>query len=77
MSPNQVKERLDQFFPAGQVEVYDLTGTQNHYEVHVKSDLFKGKSRIQQHQLVMSAFASELKTGEVHALAIKTMSLGE
>ncbi len=77
MSPTQVKERLDQFFPESQVHVYDLTGTQNHYEVQVRSQAFVGKSRIQQHQLVMSAFASELKSGEVHALSIKTLTLGE
>ena len=50
----------------------DLTGTENHYEVFVRSSLFTGLSRIEQHQKVMAAFAAELKTGEVHALAIKT-----
>ena len=67
-----MKTRLGQFFPNAELEVYDLTGTENHYEVLVASEVFAGLTRIQQHQKVMSAFADELKTGEVHALSIKT-----
>ncbi len=72
MTPNEMKHRLETAFPASSVEVVDLTGTQNHYEVTVESDAFAGLSRIQQHQKVMAAFDPELKTGEVHALSIRT-----
>lgn len=72
MTPEQMKERLAQNYPNCKIEVYDLTGTQDHYEVFVESDKFAGLSRIQQHQHVMSCFGPELKTGEVHALSIKT-----
>jgi stress-induced morphogen len=72
MSPDQMKKRLEQFFPDSTTEVFDLNGGGNHYEVSVISSVFAGKSRIEQHQAVMSAFAAELKTGEVHALSIKT-----
>lgn len=72
MSPEQMKQRLMQAFPDGEVEVTDLTGTQDHYEVYVSSKQFAGLPRIQQHQKVMAAFAAELKTGEVHALSIRT-----
>jgi len=72
MSPQQIEQRLKEAFPHGEVAVTDLTGTENHYEVSVRSNLFKGLSRIEQHQKVMAAFQNELKTGEVHALAIKT-----
>ena len=72
MSPLQIEQRLKESFPQGQVSVTDLTGTENHYEVFVRSNLFKGLSRIEQHQKVMAAFAAELKTGDVPALAIKT-----
>jgi stress-induced morphogen len=40
--------------------------------VSVKSQAFHNLSRVEQHQHVMKAFAPELKTGEVHALSIKT-----
>lgn len=72
MTPEQIKERLQSSYPQSQVEVVDLTGTHDHYEVFVESSAFAGLSRIQQHQHVMACFAAELKTGEVHALSIKT-----
>jgi stress-induced morphogen len=75
MSPESVKSRLQNKYNDGAVHVLDLTGTENHYQVEVHSSLFKGLSRIEQHQDVMSVFAEELKTGEVHALSIKTKVL--
>lgn len=72
MTPQEMKDRLSSAYPDGNVEVVDLTGTQDHWEVSVESAAFAGLSRIQQHQHVMSVFGPELKTGEVHALSIKT-----
>lgn len=72
MTPDQMKQRLETNFPECKIEVYDLTGTEDHYEVFVESPVFAGMSRIQQHQKVMACFSPELKTGEVHALSIKT-----
>lgn len=71
-----MKQRLIEAFPdadaSADIQVFDLTGTSDHWEVAVSSLAFKGMSRIEQHQCVMKAFAAELKTGEVHALSIKT-----
>lgn len=64
--------RLKETYPDATIEVVDLTGTSDHWEVFVESSAFKGLSRVQQHQHVMAAFGPELKTGEVHALSIKT-----
>lgn len=72
MKPEQMKSRLEEAYPNSVVEVFDLTGTEDHYEVYIESDKFTGLSRIQQHQHVMGVFGPELKTGEVHALSIKT-----
>jgi stress-induced morphogen len=72
MTPDQMKQRLTTAFPNADIEVNDLTGTEDHYEVFVRSNAFQGLSRIEQHQKVMSAFQAELKTGEVHALSIRT-----
>lgn len=73
MSPLQMRERLMIAFPGDPIEVNDLTGNENHFEVLVESKAFQGLSRIEQHQKVMATFAAELKTGEVHALKIKTL----
>lgn len=72
MTPEQMKNRLEKAYPDDDVEVIDLTGTHDHYQVAVTSDAFKGLSRIQQHKHVMDVFGPELKTGEVHALSIQT-----
>jgi stress-induced morphogen len=72
MTQEQMIQRLERFYPSSTVEVIDLTGTADHWEVYVESEAFKGLSRIQQHQHVMKCFGDELKTGEVHALSIKT-----
>ncbi len=72
MNIEQMKQRLEENFPGGNIEVFDLTGGSDHWEVSVESHLFSGLSRIQQHQKVMGCFGPELKTGEVHALSIKT-----
>ncbi len=75
MTIDQMKQRLQAAYPqtpASEIHVHDLTGTADHWQVEIRSDLFKGLSRIEQHQHVMNVFAAELKTGEVHALTIKT-----
>jgi stress-induced morphogen len=72
MKIQDMEKRLKVHFPDADVVVQDLTGTEDHWEVSVSSRLFAGLSRVEQHQSVMKAFADELKTGEVHALAIRT-----
>ncbi len=77
MTIDQMKQRLQEHYPESDtqndIRVNDLTGTSDHWEVSVSSSKFAGLSRIEQHQHVMAAFAAELKTGEVHALTIKTI----
>ncbi len=72
MKQEMMKDRILKAYPDAAVEVFDLTGTENHWEVAVETQAFEGLSRIQQHQAVMAVFAPELQTGEVHALSIKT-----
>jgi stress-induced morphogen len=72
MTEIEMYEKLKIAFPGDTIEVLDLTGTEDHYEVFVQSPLFSGLSRIEQHQKVMQVFNDELKTGELHALSIKT-----
>ena len=76
MKIEEMKQRLVQSYPDADPDsdilVFDLTGSSDHWEVSVRSTAFKNLSRIEQHQHVMKAFGPELKTGEVHALSIKT-----
>ncbi|MEQ1878825.1 MAG: BolA/IbaG family iron-sulfur metabolism protein [Bdellovibrionia bacterium] len=72
MTPQDLQTRIEKTYPDAKVEVVDLTGGQDHYQVFVETASFKGLSRIQQHKAVMDIFALELKSGEVHALTIRT-----
>ncbi len=72
MTIEQMQSRLKTAYPDGTIDVVDLTGTRDHWQVAVASQAFKGLSRIEQQRHVMRVFDPELKTGEVHALTIKT-----
>jgi stress-induced morphogen len=70
-SPDAVKSRLLAAFPRAQVEVTDLTGTQDHFQALVVTTAFDGKTRIEQHKMVYAALG-ELMDGAIHALALTT-----
>jgi stress-induced morphogen len=73
MTANEMLERLKKSYPESVVEV--ISDDNVHFNVVVESTAFKGLSRIEQHQHVMKVFDTELKTGEVHALSLKTKSI--
>lgn len=71
VTPAEVEAKIKAAMPDAAVEVVDLTGTQDHYQVKVTSTAFAGLRRVQQHQLVYQALAEEMK-GPIHALALET-----
>jgi acid stress-induced BolA-like protein IbaG/YrbA len=72
ISPDELKAMIQAGLPEAQVQVQDLTGGGDHYQVIVVSSLFAGKSLVQQHQLVYSAVQKAMSTEQIHALALKT-----
>ena len=58
--------------PDAYVQVQDLTGGGDHYQVTVVSSLFDGKGLVQQHQMVYGAVGQAMSTEAIHALALKT-----
>lgn len=72
MTQESMTARLTTAYPDAHIEVFDLNGQGSYWEVTIESKAFQGMNRVQQHQAVMGVFAAELKTGEVHALSIKT-----
>jgi len=53
------------------VTIRDLAGDGDHYAATVVSESFRGKSRVQQHQIVYDALKGEMG-GKLHALALQT-----
>lgn len=72
ISPDEITTLIQAELPDAQVQVQDLTGGGDHYQVVVVSDRFAGKSLIQQHQLVYGAVRKAMATDQIHALALKT-----
>jgi stress-induced morphogen len=71
MSLSEIETMIREAFPDARVEVKDLAGDGNHYSASVVSIAFKGKSRVQQHQMVYAALKGRMG-GELHALALQT-----
>jgi stress-induced morphogen len=62
-------------FPDAKVEIRDLAGDGDHYAATVVSEAFRGKSRVQQHQMVYAALKGNMG-GVLHALALTTTTPG-
>ena len=71
MSHHLIEQMIKQALPDAIVEIRDLAGDGDHYAANVVSAQFKGKSRVQQHQMVYQALKGKMG-GELHALALQT-----
>jgi stress-induced morphogen len=71
MSAAEIESMIKQAFPDAQVTIEDLRGDGDHYAATVVSAAFKGKSRVQQHQMVYAALQGKMG-GQLHALALQT-----
>jgi stress-induced morphogen len=71
MLADDIKTLITQSFPDAQVEIRDLAGDGDHYSATVVSEAFRGKSRVQQHQMVYAALKGNMG-GVLHALALTT-----
>jgi len=71
MDPAEIERLIKAALPDAQVKIQDLAGDGDHYAAHIVSAAFKGKSRVQQHQLVYKALEGRVG-GELHALALQT-----
>jgi acid stress-induced BolA-like protein IbaG/YrbA len=72
ISPDQIEAMIKATLPDAQVQVQDLTGGGDHYQVTVVSTQFAGKGLVQQHQLVYGAVRQAMSSEAIHALALKT-----
>lgn len=51
-------------------------GGETHFRIHIVSQAFEGKSRVERHRMINTLLAAEL-AGPIHALAIRAMAPGE
>ncbi|GAA0582615.1 BolA family transcriptional regulator [Craurococcus roseus] len=71
MQPAEIEALIKAALPDAQVTIEDLAGDGDHYAASVVSEAFRGKSRVQQHQIVYAALQGRMG-GQLHALALQT-----
>jgi stress-induced morphogen len=71
MSAAEIERLIKARLPDAEITIQDLAGDGDHYQATVVSKAFKGRSRVQQHQMVYEALGGQMG-GALHALALQT-----
>jgi len=71
MHPQEIERLIKARLPDAEVTIEDLAGDGDHYAATVVSAAFRGKTRVQQHQMVYEALQGNMG-GVLHALALQT-----
>ena len=77
ISPEEIKTTLEQALPGSTIEMRDLTGGGDHWQVFIVSPAFEGKGLVEQHQIVYAALKDAMGDQRIHALALKTFTPAE
>ena len=70
----EIKSLIIEAIPDAEITINDLAGDENHYSATIKSKVFKGKSKVEQHKIVYKALKGKMGN-ELHALALNTMEI--
>ena len=76
MVASEIEALIRAAMPDARVVIEDLAGDGDHYAATVISEAFRGRSRVQQHQMVYAALQGRMG-GELHALALETAAPAE
>ena len=71
MVASEIEALIRTALPDARVVIEDLAGDGDHYAATVVSEAFRGRSRVQQHQMVYAALQGRMG-GVLHALALQT-----
>ena len=74
INPDEIRSTLEKTLPGSTINIQDLTGGGDHYQLLVISSSFEGKGLVEQHQMVYGALKEALGSERIHALALKTMT---
>ena len=70
----EIESLIKEAIPDAEITIQDLAGDENHYSATIKSKIFTGKSKIDQHKLVYKALKGKMGN-ELHALALNTVEI--
>ena len=68
----EIEDLIKEAMPDAEITIEDLAGDENHYSATIKSKIFSGKSKVDQHKIVYKALKGKMGT-ELHALALNTI----
>ncbi len=68
---DELKKHILEAIPDASIEIKDLMGDNNHYSAKVKSKIFRGMSKINQHKLIYKSLKGKMGN-ELHALSLTT-----
>lgn len=71
MNAGDIEKMIREAIPDAKVTIRDLAGDGEHYAAEVVAESFRGKNRVQQHQMVYNALKGNMG-GVLHALALQT-----
>tara|TARA_Y100000590_G_scaffold406284_1_gene495316 strand:- start:228 stop:458 length:231 start_codon:yes stop_codon:yes gene_type:complete len=72
LKQEEIESLIKESIPDAEIVIKDLAGDNNHYSATIKSKVFIGKSKIEQHKLVYKALKGKMGN-ELHALALNTL----
>jgi stress-induced morphogen len=75
MPASEIESLIKQAFPDADVTMTALADDNDHWAAMVVSAAFKGKTRVQQHQMVYDALKGRMG-GVLHALSLQTTTKG-
>ncbi len=67
----EIRSLIQDAFPDADIEIRALASDEDHYAASIISESFRGKNRVQQHQMVYAALKGRMGN-ELHALALQT-----
>jgi len=70
----EIKSLIKEAMPDAEITIKDLAGDENHYSATIKSKVFSGKNKIEQHKMVYKALKGKMGN-ELHALSINTLEV--
>ena len=68
----EIKILIKEAIPDAEISIQDLAGDENHYSATIKSKIFSGRSKIEQHKMVYKSLKGKMGN-ELHALALNTI----
>ena len=70
----EIRSLIKEAIPDAEIIIQDLAGDENHYSATIKSKVFNGKSKIEQHKMIYKSLKGKMGN-ELHALSINTMEV--